>query len=88
VPGCGWIKGKITWFLLLPAMDVWRLAIHKSILPHKLFEGMPAGSYVIRDLRTGFCWNSHRKIFRLSSSRGSIWKEVIYQVDPQLTEVT
>jgi len=39
----------------------------------------------VRDLRTGILLNSHRKIFRLSSSKGIHWKEVIYQVDPQLT---
>jgi len=45
----------------------------------------PLEAMSVRDLRTGILLNSHRKIFRLSSSKGIHWKEVIYQVDPQLT---
>jgi len=69
-------KGKITWFWLFLQWVYGGLAHSQVILPTKLFEGMPAGSYVSQRLED---WNfvelTHRKIFRLRLYGKLFWNE-------------
>jgi len=55
VPGCGWIREKLLGFGSSLKWVYGGLAQFTSqFFPHKLFEGMPAGSYVSQRLED---WN-------------------------------